>query len=92
MEMFDVGTWAGKPELPEQIRKWFDQAKANRKEEERPTALQRARDTGTAVENHCIWIEAQDANGHSVDGARFKLLSEDSYEDRRENSKTGGCR
>ena len=78
LEIFDRGNWVGKPELPEQFRKWFDKAK--RKEEERPRALQRVKDTGTAVESHCIWVEAQDPDGNSVDGARFKLLSEGGYE------------
>ena len=78
LKIFDRGNWDGKPELPEQFRKWFDKAK--RKEEERPRGFQRVKDTGTAVESHCIWVEAQDPDGNSVDGARLKLLSEGGYE------------
>ena len=74
LEIFDVGNWVGKPELPEQIRNWFDKTK--RKEEERPRALQRVRDT----KSHSLWVKAQYSDGNPVDGARFKFLSEDGYE------------
>lgn len=74
LEIFDVGNWGGKPELPEPIRNWFDEAKP--KEVRGPRALQRAEDS----KSHCLWVEAQDLDGNPVYGARYKLLSEDCYE------------
>jgi len=74
LEIFDVGSWEGKLELPEQIRNWFDEVKPT--EVEGLRALRRAEDS----ENHCIWVEAQDLDGNPMFGARYKLLSEDSYE------------
>ena len=41
--------------------------------------MQRADHAGAAAGVHSIWFEAQDPEGNLVDGARFKLLSEDSY-------------
>ena len=80
LQIFDShgGDWKETPEIPEEIRNWFDKAK--RKEEERQKESQTVKDTETTRENHCIWIEAQDSDGNPVDGARFKLLSEDGYE------------
>ena len=78
LEIFDVGSWVGKPELPEQIRNWFDKAK--RKEEERQKELQTVKDSENTRENHRIWIKAQYSDGNPVHGARYKLLSEDGYE------------
>lgn len=74
LEIFDRGNRNENLELPKQIRNWFDKAK--RKEEEPPRALQRVRDT----KSHSLWAKAQDSDGNPVDGARFKLLSEDGYE------------
>lgn len=72
------GDWKEKLEIPEEIKNWFDKAK--RKEKERQKELQPAKNSENTKENHCIWIEAQDLDGNPVDGARFKLLSEDGYE------------
>ena len=80
LRIFDShgGDWKEKPEIPEVIRNWFDKAK--RKEEERQKELQPVKDSENTRENHCIWIKAQYSDGNPVDGARFKLLSEDGYE------------
>ena len=80
LQIFDShgGDWKEKPEIPEEIKNWFDKAK--RIEEERQKESQTVKDTENTRENHCIWIEAQDSDGNPVDGARFKLLSEDGYE------------
>lgn len=80
LQIFDShgGDWKEKPEIPEEIRYWFD--KARRKEEESQKELQTVKDSENARENHCIWIKAQYSDGNPVDGARFKLLSEDGYE------------
>ena len=70
--------WKEKPEIPEEIRNWFDKAK--RKEEERQKELQPVKDSENTRENHCIWIKALYSDGNPVHGARYKLLSEDGYE------------
>ena len=82
LKIFDVGSWEGKPELPEHIRNWYSENRRGRQEEmERQRESQRASDAETAAGIHPICIEAQDPDGSPVDGARFKLLSEDGYED-----------
>ena len=84
LQIFDShgGDWKEKPEIPQEIRNWFNENKgARQKEKERQRESQRANDAGAAAGVHSIWIEAQDPEGNLVDGARFKLLSEDSYED-----------
>lgn len=80
LRIFDShgGDWKEKPEIPEEIRNWFDKAK--RKEEERQKELQPVKDSENTRENHCIWIKAQYSDGNPVHGARYKLLSEDGYE------------
>ena len=87
LQIFDFhgGDWTEKPEIPEEIRKWYNINKGAQQEEKgRPRDLQRANDAATAADLHSIWIDAQDTEGNLVDGARFKLLSEGSYEDSRE--------
>lgn len=84
LQIFDShgGDWKEKPEIPQEIRNWFNKNKgARQKEKERQRELQRANDAGAVAGVHSIWIEAQDPDGNLVDRARFKLLSEDSYED-----------
>ncbi|MCY4090680.1 MAG: FRG domain-containing protein [Caldilineaceae bacterium] len=76
------GDWEGKPEIPEEIRNWYTKNKRARQEEkERQREFQRASDAETAAGIQTICIEAQYPDGSPVDGTRFKLLSEDGYED-----------
>ena len=73
LEISARGHWKRKPELPEQIRNWFDKAK--RTEEGPPMR-------GRSVERekgHSLWVEAQDQDGKLVDGASLEFLSEDGY-------------
>ena len=75
LEMSDRICWTTKPELPEQIRIWFDKAK--RKEEEPQGEERRLR----RAKGHRLWVEAKDPDGNLVDGARLNFLSEDGYSD-----------
>lgn len=75
LEISYRGHWKRKPELPEQIRNWFDKAKWKKTEPPRePQSPQREK-------GHRLWVEAQDPDGKFVDGASLKFLSEDGYED-----------
>ena len=76
LEISDRGYWKRKPELPEQIRNWFDKAK--RKEAEPPRKSRRPE----PAKGHRLWVEAQDPDGKMVDGASLKFLSEDGYSDK----------
>ena len=81
LKIFKRNSWEGKPELPEPIRSWFNKNdEAMQEEKERQKELQTVKDSENTRENHCIWIKAQDSDGNLVDGARFKLLSEDGYD------------
>ena len=83
LRIFDShgGNWKEKPEIPEEIRDWFNKYnEAVQEEKERQKELQTVEDSESTRENHCIWIKAQDSDGNPVDRARFKLLSEDGYE------------
>ncbi len=74
LEISDRGHWKRKPELPEQIRDWFDEAKW--KETEPPRAPQSPK----REKGHRLRVEAHDPDGNLVDGASLKFLSEDGYE------------
>ena len=74
------GDW--EEEVPEKIKNWFDvRVDAKEEERERQEESQRARNAETAAGIKDLWIEARDPKGNPVDGARFKLLSEDGFED-----------
>ena len=75
LKISDGGHWKRKPELPEEIKIWFDKAKW--KEKEPPRAPQSPKRT----KGHRLWVEAQNPDGKMVDGASLEFLSEDGYGD-----------
>ena len=76
LEMSDLlGHWTRKPELPEQIKNWFDTAKQKEAEPSRASRKPRR------AKGHRLLVEAKDTDGKLVDGASLEFLSEDSYGD-----------
>ena len=78
LEIFDRGRWKRKPELPEQIRNWYDKAK--QQVAVPPIRSRRPK----RAKGHRLWVEAQDPDGKWVDGASMEFLSEDGYGNREE--------
>ena len=78
LKNFNSRQWGGKPELPADIRKFFDKQIQMEEEERERHSLSQVNEEAPGV-IHRVRLDARDPHGNFVDGVTFMLLSEYGY-------------